>query len=107
MMELSKKKCIPCEAGMPPMNKEEIKKYSKMIIGWGLKDGKLYKNFKFRDFKETLEFVNKVGKVAEKEGHHPDIYFTWGKCTIELYTHSIKGLSENDFLLAKGINKIR
>ena len=105
-MELSKKRCIPCEAGMPPMNEEEIKKYSKMVIGWGLKVGKLYKNFKFKNFKETLKFVNKVGRVAEKQGHHPDIYFTWGKCTIEIYTHSIKRLSEKDFELASKIDEI-
>jgi len=91
---------------MPPMNKEKIEKYSKLVVDWSLKDGKLYKSFKFKDFKETLNFVNKVGEIAEKEGHHPDIYFTWGKCTIELYTHAIKGLSENDFILASKINKI-
>ena len=106
-MELNKKKCVPCEAGMPPMNREEIEKYSKLVAGWGLKNGKLYRSFKFKDFKETLKFVNKVGEIAEKEGHHPDIYFTWGKCTIELYTHAIKGLSENDFILAAKIDKIK
>ena len=88
------------------MNREEIEKYSKLVAGWGLKNGKLYRSFKFKDFKETLKFVNKVGEIAEKEGHHPDIYFTWGKCTIELYTHAIKGLSENDFILAAKIDKI-
>ncbi|MEK6829337.1 MAG: 4a-hydroxytetrahydrobiopterin dehydratase [Nanoarchaeota archaeon] len=76
------------------------------IKGWKIKKGKLCKEFKFKDFKETLRFVNKVGKVAEKQGHHPDIYFTWGKCAIEIYTHSIKGLSEKDFALASKINKI-
>ena len=89
------------------MNREEIEKYSKLVAGWGLKNGKLYRSFKFKDFKETLKFVNKVGEIAEKEGHHPDIYFTWGKCTIELYTHAIKGLSENDFILAAKIDKIK
>ncbi|MEX2017065.1 MAG: 4a-hydroxytetrahydrobiopterin dehydratase [Candidatus Pacearchaeota archaeon] len=79
----------------------------KKAIGWKIKKGKLHREFKFKDFKKTLEFVNKVGEIAEKEGHHPDIYFTWGKCTIELYTHSINGLSENDFILASKINKIK
>lgn len=72
-----------------------VKKYLKKIKNWKIKNNKLYKEFKFKNFKDTLKFVNKVGVIAEKEGHHLDIYFTWGKCNIELYTHAIKGLSEN------------
>ena len=83
-----------------------IKKYLKKVKNWKLKNNKLYKEFKFKNFKEALKFVNKVGKIAEKEGHHPDIYFTWGKCDIELFTHNVKGLSENDFILAAKIDKI-
>ena len=75
--------------------------------GWKIKKGKLQREFHFKDFKETLKFVNKVGKVAEKEKHHPDIYFTWGKCTIELYTHSAKKVTKKDFSLASKINKIK
>ena len=105
-MNLSKKKCVQCESGTSPMKKTLIKKYLKKIKEWRLKKGKLYKEFKFKDFKETLRFVNKVGKIAEKEGHHPDTYFTWGKCNIELYTHAVNGLSENDFILASKIDKI-
>ena len=82
------------------------KKLLKSLKNWNIKQGKLHKEFKFNNFKETLKFVNKVGKVAEKEKHHPDIYFTWGKCTIEIYTHSIIGLGEKDFELASGIDKI-
>jgi 4a-hydroxytetrahydrobiopterin dehydratase len=77
------------------------------IKGWKIKNRKLHKEFKFKDFKETLKFVNKVGKAAEKQGHHPNIYFTWGRCIIDIYTHSIKGLSEKDFALASRINKIK
>ena len=83
-----------------------VKKDQKQLKGWKIKNKKLYKEFKFKDFKETLKFVNKIGQVAEKQGHHPDIYFTWGKCNIEIYTHSIKGLSQNDFILASKIDKI-
>jgi len=106
-MDLNKKKCVACEGWMKPMLMFLVKKYLKKVKGWKLKKGRLYKEFKFKNFKEALSFVNKVGKIAEKEGHHPDIYFTWGKCNIELYTHAIKGLSENDFILAAKINKIK
>lgn len=105
-MELSKKRCVACEGGMPPMPDFLIKRYLNKVKKWKLRNGKLYKEFKFKDFKDALKFVNKVGRIAEKEGHHPDIYFTWGKCSIELYTHSIKGLSENDFILAAKIDKL-
>lgn len=105
-MDLSKKRCVACEGGMPPMPNFLVKKYLKKVKNWNIKKGRLFKEFKFKDFKETLKFVNKVSKIAEKEGHHPDFYFTWGKCNIELFTHSIKGLSENDFILAAKIDKI-
>ena len=106
-MDLSKKRCFACESGMPPMPSFLIKKYLKQVKNWKLKNGKLSKEYKFRNFKEALKFVNKVGRIAEKEGHHPDIYLTYGKCNIEMFTHSIKGLSENDFILAAKIDKIR
>jgi len=106
-MELNKKRCVPCEAGTSPLSKIQSENYLRIVKGWTIKNMKLYKEFKFKNFKKTLKFVNKVGEIAEKEGHHPDIYFTWGKCTIELYTHSIKGLSENDFILAAKIDKIK
>jgi len=98
---------VPCEAGTSPLSKIQSENYLRIVKGWTIKNMKLYKEFKFKNFKKTLKFVNKVGEIAEKEGHHPDIYFTWGKCTIELYTHSIKGLSENDFILAAKIDKIK
>jgi 4a-hydroxytetrahydrobiopterin dehydratase len=92
---------------MPPMPDFLVKKYLKEVKNWKLNEGgHLYKEFKFKDFKEALKFVNKVGVIAEKEGHHPDIYFTWGKCNIELFTHAVKGLSENDFILAAKIDKL-
>jgi 4a-hydroxytetrahydrobiopterin dehydratase len=105
-MDLSKKKRVSCEGGMPPMPNFLVKKYLKQVKNWKIKNKKLYKEFKFKDFKSALKFVNQVSKIAEKEQHHPDIYFTWGKCNIELYTHAVKGLSENDFILAAKIDKI-
>ncbi len=105
-MHLSQKKCVVCESGMPPMPSYLVKKYLNQVKKWKIKKGHLYKEFKFKNFKETLKFVNKVGNIAEQEGHHPDIYFTWGKCNIELFTHAVKGLSENDFILAAKIDRI-
>ena len=106
-MELSKKRCVACEGNVLKMPKFLISKFLKKVKKWKINSkGRLYKEFKFKNFKEALSFVNKVGKIAEKEGHHPDIYFTWGKCNIELYTHAINGLHENDFILAAKIDKL-
>ena len=105
-MSLAEKKCVPCEGNMAPLTKVEIEQHLKLVSGWSIKDGKVTKDFSFEDFNEALKFVNEVGMIAEKEGHHPDIYFTWGKCKIQIYTHSIKGLSENDFILAAKIDEI-
>ena len=106
-MDLSKKKCIACEGGMPPMPPWLVKKYLKEVKGWKIKNDHLYKEFKFKDFKTTLKFVNYFSNISVNEVHHPDIYFTWGKCNIELWTHAVNGLSENDFILAAKIDKIK
>ena len=91
-MGLSDKKCRPCENGATPMSNSLIKKYLKEVKKWKLRKKKLYKEFKLKNSKETKKFVDKIWEIAEKEGHHPDIYFTWGKCNIELFTHSINGM---------------
>ena len=111
MSELSDKKCIPCEGNTPPFDKKEIHKYLKKVDGWHVKHDNeksyfLIKEFKFRNFFESQNFVNKVGVIAEKEGHHPDISFGWGYCKIKIFTHAIKGLAESDFILAAKIDKI-
>jgi 4a-hydroxytetrahydrobiopterin dehydratase len=108
MTELAQKKCVACEGGMPPLNREEAKVLIAQLKSWTLSgDAKwLSKDFKFADFKETLAFVDKVGAIAESEGHHPDIQFGWGKATVELTTHAIGGLSENDFIVAAKIDEI-
>ena len=111
MSELTKKKCLPCEGGLPPLNITEIHKYQKKVDGWDVKpnDKKSYfleKNFKFKNFLQSQNFVNKVGEISEKENHHPDISFGWGYTKIIIMTHAIEGLSENDFILAAKIDQI-
>ena len=110
MNELKKKKCVPCEGGLPAMDISQIHKYQKKVDGWDIKpnDKKNYfleKIFKFKNFKESQDFINDVGKISEIEGHHPDITFGWGYAKISITTHAIEGLSENDFILATKIDK--
>ena len=111
MTNLADKKCIPCEGGIPSFDLTEIHKYLKKVDGWDVKsdDNKTYyliKEFKFENFLGSQEFVNKVAKIAEEEGHHPDIMFGWGYSKIKIFTHAIKGLHESDFILAAKIDKI-
>ena len=111
MSDLIKKKCIPCEGGVIPFDVSEIHKYQKMVDGWSLIENEkkiffLEKDFKFKNFLDSQKFVNKVGGLAEDEGHHPDIIFGWGYTKIKITTHAIEGLSENDFILAAKIDKI-
>ena len=109
MEDLLKKKCVPCEGGVIPFDISDIHKYQKKVDGWEvIKNPKeiyfLEKKFKFNNFIESLKFVNEVGKIAELEGHHPDISFGWGYAKISITTHAIEGLSENDFILAAKID---
>ena len=111
MNDLADKKCIPCEGGIPSFNLEEIHKYLKKVDGWDVesvdeKDYYIIKNFKFNSFLESQSFVNKVGEIAEQEGHHPDIWFGWGYAKIKIQTHAINGLHESDFVLAAKIDRI-
>ena len=111
MSELINKNCVPCEGGAIPFDISEIHKYQKKVDGWDIvKNSKgiyfLEKNFKFDNFKNSQNFVNEVGKISEEEGHHPDIHFGWGYVKINITTHAIEGLSENDFILAAKIDQI-
>ena len=111
MSDLADKKCIPCEGNIPPFDKSEIHKYLKKVDGWDVKSDKdenyyLIKEFSFKNFEESQKFTNKVGDIAEKESHHPDISFGWGYCRVKIFTHAIKGLAESDFILAAKIDKI-
>ncbi len=106
-MSLIEKKCVPCEGGIPPFTKAEAEKYLEKVEGWSLNDGAIEKEFQFTDFKHALSFVNKVGNLAESEGHHPDILLhQFNNVKISLSTHVIKGLSLNDFILAAKIDDI-
>ena len=108
-MKLIEKKCIPCEGGIPPMSEQEEDQYIKEISGWTLnREGthNIKKDFKFKNFKKAMNFVNSVADVAEQEGHHPDICIHYNKVNLELYTHAIGGLHENDFILAAKINQL-
>ncbi len=111
MNDLHEKNCIPCKGGIPPFDIKEIHKYLKKVDGWDVKkkEDEIYfleRKFNFKNFLESQKFVNQVGDIAEKEGHHPDIVFGWGYAIIQIFTHKIKGLVESDFILAAKINKI-
>ena len=99
---LREKKCAPCEKGTPPLKGDDLKALrTQLSDDWKVVDERhLEKEYSFKDFREALAFTNRVAEVAEQEGHHPDIYLTWGKVRLQLSTHSIGGLSENDFILA-------
>lgn len=108
-MDLVNQKCVPCEGGTKPMTPDEAKPYLEAVVDWKLEDEgkKIAKEFTFLDFITALDFVNKIGAIAESEGHHPDIELSWGKVAVELSTHAIGGLSTNDFILAAKINKLQ
>ena len=110
MNDLLEKKCVPCEGGVKAFDISQIHKYQKKVDDWDIiKDNKniytLQKKFIFKNFLQSQLFVNEVGKISEEEGHHPDISFGWGYAIIDITTHAIEGLSENDFILAAKIDK--
>ena len=105
-MKLVQKKCIPCEAGTPPLDVEKVNELLIQISGWDLKEGHLYKKFKFKNFIEAMKFLNLVAGIVENEGHHPDFCVHYNKVEIDLWTHAINGLSKNDFIVAAKIDKI-
>lgn len=109
MSDLANKKCIPCSKGTPPLKGKELMALIQALGGsWRLiGDKQIEKDFIFKDFALALSFTNKVGAIAEKEGHHPDIYLSYGKVKITLWTHKIGGLSESDFILAAKIDIIQ
>jgi len=111
MTNLYDKKCKPCEGGIIPFDISEIHKYQKKVDGWDIvKNDKntyfLEKKFLFKNYSDSQNFVNKIGAISEQEGHHPDITFGWGYAKINISTHAIEGLSENDFILASKIDQI-
>lgn len=109
METLSEKKCVPCEGGVAPMTPAEYKPYLDMVEDWVvIEDKKIERAFTFKNFAAALAFVNEVGKIAEEEGHHPDIFLhNYKKVKLSLWTHAIGGLSVNDFIMASKIDRIK
>ena len=107
--ELIQKRCKPCEGGVKPFTREETEKYLGALTGWSLsEDGKaIRKEYKFKNFKEVIAFFNRIAAVAEEENHHPDLKIGYSRVGVELSTHAVKGLSENDFILAAKFDKCR
>jgi len=105
---LAGKDCVPCKAGTPPLHGASLKDLQDRLGGgWMVVDGqRLEKEFKFKDFREALDFTNAVGALAEGQNHHPDILLSWGKVRITVWTHTIDGLSEGDFILAAKVESL-
>lgn len=107
MPELAAKACVPCKGGVPPLKGSELRELENQITGWNVvNEHHLSKSYRFPDFAKALAFVNRVGELAEQQGHHPDIYLAWGKVEIQIWTHKIDGLTESDFILAAKIDKL-
>ena len=106
--ELAAKSCEPCRGGIAPMTAEVAKSHLDQVPGWELiADGtRIERCFSFGNFRTALDFVNEIGELAEAEGHHPEIHFGWGYCRVEIFTHKIGGLHQNDFILAAKINDL-
>jgi 4a-hydroxytetrahydrobiopterin dehydratase len=106
--KLAAKHCVPCQGGVPPLEGDELRSYQEELGGdWDVVDGHhLRKTFEFEDFVTALDFVNRVGALAEEEGHHPDLRLSWGQVVVEVWTHKIDGLTESDFVLAAKIDRL-
>lgn len=108
MNELANRVCVPCRGGIPPLKGKELKTLQNQLgNGWNvINEHHLKKEWGFDDFESALNFTNKIGSLAEDQGHHPDIYLAWGKVEIKMWTHKIAGLTESDFILAAKIDRI-
>ena len=107
--ELTHKKCVPCEGGVPKLTPDQVKDYLKALPQWRVTDDgqRIRREWRVKNFVAGLDFFNKVGKLAEDEGHHPDLHLTgYRNVAIEIWTHAIGGLSENDFILAAKIDQL-
>ncbi|HKK27302.1 MAG TPA: 4a-hydroxytetrahydrobiopterin dehydratase [Gemmatimonadota bacterium] len=105
---LAEKECVPCKGGVPPLEGEELEGLlAELDGGWRVvEEHHLEKEFAFEDFVGALEFVNRVGRLAEEQGHHPDLHLSWGRAGVEIWTHKIDGLTESDFVLAAKIEEL-
>ncbi|MSR70675.1 4a-hydroxytetrahydrobiopterin dehydratase [Candidatus Kaiserbacteria bacterium] len=110
MSELAKRKCVPCEEGGEPLNPDQVEVLMQQLSPeWMLIDQHrmLARTFRFKNFQEALDMANKIGKIAEEENHHPDLTVAWGSLGVELMTHAMDGLSENDFIVAAKIDELK
>ena len=106
-MPLADQKCIPCRGGVPPLNGAAIAALQPEVPQWHVMlEHHLFRAFTFPDFKTALDFVNRVGALAEEQGHHPDLLLAWGKVEVTIYTHKVNGLTESDFILAAKIDRL-
>jgi 4a-hydroxytetrahydrobiopterin dehydratase len=107
-MDLAQKTCTPCRGGVAPLTFAEADRYLAAIPGWTLEENatKIKRSFRFSDFGSALAFVDRIGALAEAEGHHPDLSFGWGYCVVVFQTHKIKGLHENDFVMAAKVSAL-
>lgn len=105
-MELAEKKCEACEGGMSLLARDEAERLREQTPQWDIRDDTIERTFKFHNFIEAMKFAVRIAKIAEEENHHPDLHVSWGKLRVELTTHSIGGLSTNDFILAAKIDKL-
>lgn len=104
---LAQKHCVPCKGGVPPLKGDALKTYAAQVPKWTVaNDHHLERVFQFPDFRSALAFVNRIGEIAEAEGHHPDIELGWGRAGVKIYTHKIQGLTESDFILAAKIDAL-
>lgn len=108
-MSLESKKCVPCQGGVPVISADVAQSMMDQVPGWRLTDEarKLERGFEFKNFAQAMAFANQVGNLSEEQGHHPDISFGWGYCTVVFYTHKIGGLHENDFIMAAKVSALR
>ena len=105
--QLADMKCAPCRGGVPPLKGEPLEKLHRIVPRWTVeKEHHIEREFRFPDFKQALDFVNRVGALAEEQGHHPDILLAWGKAGITLWTHKVDGLTESDFIMAAKIDRL-
>ena len=107
-MKLAEKSCVPCRGGIPPLSRAEAERFLSEISIWQMNDDatRIFRLYAFDNFAQALQFVQKVAELAEQEGHHPDIKFGWGYAEITFYTHKIKGLHENDFVMAAKVEAL-
>jgi 4a-hydroxytetrahydrobiopterin dehydratase len=107
MTELADKTCVPCRGDVPPLKGTELEEMIRQVPGWeAVDEHHLRREFRFRNFREALDFVNRVGELAEEQAHHPNIELRWGRVGLTIFTHKIDGLTQSDFILAAKVDRL-